>query len=207
MRPLGLDDVMGRDRYGSERDQIRRRIIAHKRERRIGVGDRVTFLFEDRATVWYQTQEMLWVEHITDLDAIREELAVYAELLPSSSELSATMLIEIADPAKVRGELERLLGIDQCVALEIGRERVPGVFEEGRQTEFKLSAVQYVRFRLGDAARERLAAGEPLALVIDHPNYEHRTPLSDAARASLVSDLLDPAATDRALAFVREGQG
>lgn len=205
MQPLGLDDVMGRDRYGSERDQIRRRIIAHKRERRVIVGDRITFLFEDRATVWYQTQEMLWVEHITDLDAIREELAVYGALLPGPSELSATMLIEITDPERVRSELEALLGIDRCVALEIGPERVAGVFEEGRQTDFKLSAVQYVRFPLTDAARTRLAAGDPLVLVVDHPNYPQRTPLTGATRASLAADLLDPAVAERALARVRDG--
>jgi hypothetical protein len=196
---------MGRDRYGSERDQIRRRIIAHKRERRVSVGDRITFLFEDRATVWYQTQEMLWVEHITDLDAIREELAVYGALLPGPSELSSTMLIEITEADRVRTELERLLGIDRCVALEVGSERVPAVFEEGRQTELQLSAVQYVRFPLSDAARARLAAGDALALVIDHPNYQHRAPLGDAMRASLASDLLDPAVADRALARVRDG--
>jgi len=205
VQPLGLDDVMGRDRYGSERDHIRRRIIAHKRVRRVGIGDRVTFLFEDRATVWYQTQEMLWVEHITDLDAIRDELTVYGALLPGPSELSATMLIEIADPARVRGELERLLGIDRCVALEVGRERVPGVFEEGRQTDFKLSAVQYVRFPVHAAARERLAGGEPLALVIDHPHYAHRVRLSDATRASLASDILDPAVANEGLTRVRDG--
>lgn len=206
MQPLGLDDVMGRDRYGSERDQIRRRIIAHKRERRVGVGDRITFLFEDRATVWYQTQEMLWVEHITDLDAIREELAVYGALLPGPSELSATMLIEIADADRVRAELEALIGIDRFVSLEIGAERVDAVFEEGRQTEFQLSAVQYVRFPLHDAARARLAAGDPLTLVIDHPRYQHRTRLSDGMRASLASDLLDPTVADRALATVRDGE-
>src|SRR5205809_444454 len=75
MRPIGLEDVLGRERYGAERDAIRRRIIAHKRTRRVAVGDRLSFLFEDQATIWYQTQEMLWIEHITDLDAIREELA------------------------------------------------------------------------------------------------------------------------------------
>jgi len=85
MRPIALDDILGRERYGQVREAVRRRIIEHKRARRVAVGDRLSLVFEDRATVWYQTQEMLWVEHVTDLDAIREELAVYNELLPSAT--------------------------------------------------------------------------------------------------------------------------
>ena len=97
MKPIALEDMLGRERYGAERDAIRRRIIAHKRTRRVTVGDRLSFLFEDRATIWYQTQEMLWVEQITDLDAIRAELDVYNELLPAVDELAATLLIEVAE--------------------------------------------------------------------------------------------------------------
>src|SRR5207249_1991788 len=80
--PIALEDILGGERYASRRDAIRRRVIAHKQARRVAVGDRMTFLFEDRATVWYQVQEMLWVERITDLERMREELAVYNELLP-----------------------------------------------------------------------------------------------------------------------------
>jgi len=65
MRPIGLDDIIGRERYGEARETIRRRVIAHKRPRRVAVGDRLSLVFEDRATVWYQTQEMLWVEQVT----------------------------------------------------------------------------------------------------------------------------------------------
>jgi Protein of unknown function (DUF3501) len=206
MRPVGLDEVLGRERYARERDAIRRRIIAHKRLRRLAVGDRVTIVFEDRATIWYQTQEMIWVEHITDLDAVREELAVYNALLPGPGELSATLMIEIEDQASVRSELERLLGIDEHLTLEIGdAARVRGLFEPGRQTAEKLSAVQYVRFPLDDGARAALAAGAPLALVIDHPNYRTRAAFPDAVQASVAADVREPAAGDAALRSVRDG--
>ena len=205
MQPIGLDDVLGRDRYANARDAIRRRIIDYKRARRVGVGDRVTFVFEDRATVWYQAQEMLWVERITDLDAIREELRVYGELLPGASELSATMLIEIADPAQVREALEALIGIDRCVRLEVGDQPpIDAAFEGGRQTEFKLSAVQYARFLLTPAARAALLAGDPVRLAITHPNYQHVTELSEATRVSL-ADAFREGAADQALARVRDG--
>src|SRR5215471_19698545 len=105
MDTISLDELLGRDRYGAEREAIRRRVIEHKRTRRVRVGDRISLLFEDRATVWYQTQEMLWVEHITDLDAIRAELDVYGALLPGRSELSATLMIEITEQERIRDEL------------------------------------------------------------------------------------------------------
>jgi hypothetical protein len=207
MQPIRLEDILGRERYGSEREAVRRRIIEHKRTRRLPVGDRLSFLFEDRATVWYQTQEMLWVEHITDLDAIREELAVYNQLLPGPSELSTTLLIEIDDQARIRDELGRLIGIDEHVTLEVGdRSRVAGAFEVGRQTAEKLSAVQYVRFRLTDEAVADLRAGGALALSVAHPNYRAHAPLPAAMRAAVAADLLDPAAVDAALQQVRDGR-
>jgi len=206
MRAIGLEDILGRERYGAERDAIRRRIIAHKRTRRVAVGDRLSFLFEDRATVWYQTQEMLWIEQITDLDAIRAELAVYNELLPGPGTLAATLLIEIENQSRLQEELNRLLGIDEHVTLEVGGEvGVAATFEAGRQTAEKISAVQYVRFPLAAEARRRITAGAPLALAVAHPNYRVRAVLPEAVRASLAADLADPAAAEEALRRVRDG--
>src|SRR5436190_6284010 len=115
MRAIALDDIIGRERYGEARVTVRKRVIAHKRARRVAVGDRLSLVFEDRATIWYQVQEMLWVENIADLDAIREELAVYNQLLPGPAELSATLLVEIEDQSRMRPELTRLIGIDEHV--------------------------------------------------------------------------------------------
>src|SRR5262245_35742384 len=128
MRPVELTDLLGRERYGQSRDPIRRRLVEHKRSRRVPVGERMSLVFEDRATVWYQTQEMLWVEHITDLDAIRAELEVYIGLVPHEDELSATLFVEIAEPARMREELDRLVGLDRHVHLEVDRERAPAAF-------------------------------------------------------------------------------
>lgn len=206
MQPIGLADILGRERYGAERDAVRRRMIAHKRHRRVAVGDRLSFLFEDRATVWYQIQEMLWVEHIADLDAVRDELAAYNPMLPGADELSATLLVEIEDQSRVREELGRLVGIDEHVTLEIdGGPSVAARFEEGRQTAEKVSAVQYVRFPLTAAARQRIAAGAALALAVAHPNYRVRSEVPEAVRQSLTADLASPGAADAALRQVRDG--
>ena len=206
MEPVDLDDMLGRERYAAEREAIRGRIITYKRARRVAVGDRLTFVFEDRATIWYQTQEMLWVEHITDLDAIREELAVYNQLLPAPAELSATLLIEIEDQSRVKEELNRLIRIDEHVVLEVGADRVAARFEEGRQTAERISAVQYVRFPLARETRERLAAGAPLALVVAHPAYRARAELPEPVRAGLAAEVADPAVATHALRQVRDGR-
>jgi hypothetical protein len=205
MRPIGLEDILGRERYGGTRETIRRRLIEHKRLRRVAVGDRVSLVFEDRATVWYQTQEMLWVEHITDLDAIRAELDIYNATLPGADELAATLFIELDDQARMRQEFQRLLGLDAHLHLAVGDWSVRAVFEDGRQTEEKISAVQYVRFPIDAAARALLASAAPIAVVIDHPNYAVRAPLAEPARASIAADCLDPSVGDEALRRVRDG--
>jgi hypothetical protein len=207
VEPIGLDDILGYDRYGAERVAIRQRIIEHKRARRVAVGERLSFLFEDRATVWYQIQEMLWVEHITDLDAIRAELETYNPLLPGPREFSTTLLIEIEDQGRIREELNRLIGIDEHVTLEVGEaRRIAGVFEAGRQTEEKLAAVQFVRFPLDAEAAGLIEHGARLALVVAHPHYRARAVLPETVRARLAADLSGAAGAGGALAEVRDGR-
>jgi hypothetical protein len=190
IRPVSLSDVMGLQRYEQDRDEIRRRVIALKKHRRVPVGDCVTFVFENYDTVFFQIHEMLRAEHITDLDAVREELGVYNPLLPQPGELSATMLIEITDDEQVAERLLEFSGIDECVAIEIGDLRVGGEFEPGRSREDKLSAVQYVRFSFPEAARVAfLDTGEEARLAIEHRNYSAATALVGATRESLGSDL------------------
>ena len=191
MQKVTLDEIIGLERYEKIRDEFRRRVIDLKTRRRVSVGDRVTFVFENRETVLFQIQEMLRAEHITDIDKVRFEVTVYNDLIPGDSELSATMLIEITEQAQIRPALVRLIGIDQAVSLQIGGQfTIPGVFEGGRSTEDNLSAVQYVRFPLSTEARAAFREGqEDVRLVIAHPNYHAQTVISPETRRSLASDL------------------
>ncbi len=191
IRPVTLDDVVGLERYESVRDAVRRRTIELKRARRLSVGPEVTFVFENHATVYFQIQEMLRAERITDLDAVREELAVYNALLPEPGELSATMLIEITQPQDIAERLLAFLGIDQSVWLHVGAaQRIPAVFEPGRSKEDKLSAVQYLRFQVAEAARRAfLDPTVAVELVIDHPHYREKAAVDGRVRGSLCEDL------------------
>lgn len=189
-RPVTIDEVFGLDRYERERDDIRRRIIAAKKNRRVGVGDCVTFIFENHDTVFFQIHEMLRAERITDLDAVREELRVYNELLPRPGGLSATMMIEITEQGDIEPRLLRLLGIDECVFLEVGSDRARGEFEPGRSREDRISAVQYVRFQLPPPAIAAFADDSvPVTLRIDHANYRAATLIEGLVRRALAQDL------------------
>jgi hypothetical protein len=194
VKKLALDEIIGLDRYEQIRDDFRRRIIELKKHRRVAVGGQVTFVFENRETMLFQTQEMLRAEHIADLDKIREELEVYNELIPEQNELSSTMLIEITESEKIRPTLVGLIGIDRAVRMEIGNSiTIPGEFEGGRSKEDNVSAVQYVRFKLDDRARQAFVERrEPVRLVIDHPQYRHSAPIQGAVRESLAQDLTAP---------------
>jgi len=192
MQKLRLDDLQGLERYEHSRSAFRSEIISLKKNRRVPVGDRVTFVFENRRTMMFQVQEMIRAERIVDIDKLRAELEVYNELIPNRGELSATMLVEITDGSRVREQLAELIGIDEHVSLRIGdRFDVRAAFEPGRSTDAKLSAVQYVRFVL-DPAAQRAFTSEPLvSLAITHPSYTYSTELSDNVRQSLAADLAE----------------
>jgi hypothetical protein len=132
---------------------------------------------------------MLRAEKISDLDKIREEVAVYNELIPNSGELSATLFLELEDQGHLRDDLLKFLGIDECVSLSISGRSLPARFESGRSKADKISAVQYVRFCFDEEARRAFIAGERAELIIDHPNYQARAVLASEAQQSLAEDL------------------
>ncbi|MFI5396225.1 MAG: DUF3501 family protein [Candidatus Binatia bacterium] len=195
MNKVTLDEILGLERYEQIRPEFRQRLIEMKKDRRVAVGDRVTFVFENHDTMLFQVQEMVRAEHLVDLDRIRDEIDVYNALVPAGDELSATMLIEITESDRIREELVQLIGIDEAVHLEIGDPprggfTVHGEFEAGRSKADKLSAVQYVRFHFDAPARKAFIDGtQPVRLVIDHPNYRHSAAIDGAVRQSLARDL------------------
>ncbi len=192
MTPLTLKDVLPLEEYERERDTFRQRIINLKQWRRISVGDRITLVFENRDTVLFQIQEMVRAERILAPERIREEVESYNEQIPGTGELSATLLIEVTDPATVKEVLDGLKGIDRgaTVALRVGTHFLYGAFEQGRSKEDKISAVHYVRIRVPEPVKAEMRNLQiPMEIVIDHPNYQASAKVPDAARFSLLNDL------------------
>jgi hypothetical protein len=194
LRPLAADEIVPLDRYAELRAAYRERVIAHKRKRRVPLGENATLLFEDRETLRFQVQEMLWVERIAEPAKVQLELDVYNELMPGASELSATLFLEIPEASEIRPTLDRLVGIDRHLALVLGDARdereVRARFDTRQLEEARISAVQYVRFPLGAAERARFTDPAMRArLRSDHPRYAREQDFPAEVRASLVASL------------------
>jgi hypothetical protein len=190
--PITRVELLNLQEYERVREARRQAVIDLKRRRRVTVGRYLSFVFENRVTVWFQIQEMIRAERIVDDAKVDDELTVYNGLLPEPGELAATMFIEIGDPAAIKPVLDALLGIDtrDYVRMEVGPHVIVGRFESGHSDEElgKLSAVHFVRFALPPAARQVFATSE-VTLVVDHPNERSRTVLSAETKASLAEDL------------------
>jgi len=196
LKPLGRADILEPDRYERVRETYRAHVIAHKAARRVEIGDRISLAFEDRETIRYQIQEMARVEGSSDDARIQGELDVYNDLIPGRGELSATLFIEIPQLDAIRSELERLVGIDGCVALVLGdepesRATVPAEFDRQQLEADRISAVHYLRFRLSEEQITRLESGERARFEVDHANYHCDAEVGEVLRAQLVADLRD----------------
>jgi hypothetical protein len=192
MKPVERNEILGLADYETIRDRFRARVIEEKRIRRVALGPRATAVFENRDTVLMQVQEMLRTERITREAAILHEIATYNELLPGHDELSATVMIEIADTDARDRFLVEARGFERAVALVVDGERQAAKWDPARELPERTSAVHYLKFSLSQNAAAHLRAKTKDArveMIVDHAAYQTSVPLSPAAVASLAEDL------------------
>jgi hypothetical protein len=190
MKPVDRSEVLDIAAYEPIREAFRRRIIEHKRVRRVSVGSNLTVVFENHDTVLFQVQEMLRTERITREDAILHELETYNELVPGPNELSATIFVEYPDVAERDRMLVALDGIEKAFYIEVNGERMPARSETRGVQPGRATAVHYVKYPLsGGAVAALRQGGAAVTLGVDHPAYSARAELSVAVKAELAQDL------------------
>jgi hypothetical protein len=193
MPKIQPDSLMSLEAYARNRKEFRAKVMAHKKDRTVGVGDHVTLVFEDELTIRYQVQEMLRVERIFEEEGIQGELEAYNPLIPDGRNFKATMLIEYTDVDERKRALAKLKGIERRTWVRVdGCDRVYAIADEDleRENEEKTSSVHFLRFELSDEMARSLKHGAGLAVGVDHPEYAAEVPaLPPAIRNSLASDL------------------
>ena len=193
MPTITRNSLISLEQYARERPAFRARVLAHKRNRSLALGDHLTLIFEDELTIRYQIQEMLRIEKIFEENGINGELDAYNPLVPDGSNFKATMLIEYPDVEERRRMLARLKGVEDRIWVRVeGCEPVRAIADEDleRENEEKTSAVHFLRFELTAEMKSRLKQGAALAVGTDHPNYAAEVPaVPENLRQSLLADL------------------
>lgn len=193
MPQITPDTLMPLEAYAKARPEFRAKVIAHKKDRTLQLGEHVTLIFEDELTIRYQVQEMLRVERIFEEEGILDELGAYNPLVPDGSNWKATMLIEYPDENERRTMLAQLIGIEDKVWVQVaGCDRAYAIADEDleRENEQKTSSVHFLRLELSAAMVAALRGGAALSIGVDHPNYSAAASrIPDAMRASLMADL------------------
>jgi hypothetical protein len=184
-------DIRPNAEYAKIRAAKRKELSAIKSRRRVEVGPFAMFAFESWDTMWFQVQEMLYIEK-GGAEQVPDELAAYNPLIPQGAELVATVMFQIdSEPAR-KAALARLGGIEETAFLSFAGARIAGVPEadlDRTTAEGKASSVQFIHFPF---TREQIAAfrapGTPAAIGFTHPSYGHMAVMPEPVRAALAQD-------------------
>jgi len=183
MRTVDRSSLLDFVTYEERRDVIRAAVLAEKARRRIHVGGKLTFLFENPDTIRYQIQEMMRIERMVKEADILHELATYNELLGGPGELGCTLMIEIDDARERAEKLSAWMELPWHVyaRLESG-ELAYARFDERQVGDHRLSSVHYLKFDVRGSA--------PVAIGVDLTGHlVAETELTPDQRAALSEDL------------------
>jgi Protein of unknown function (DUF3501) len=193
MPALSRSDLWSLEDYAEQRPGFRARVMAHKKQRQLPLGNNARLYFEDRLTIRYQIQEMLRIEKVFEAAGIEEELAAYNPLIPDGHNWKATFMIEFDDPRERAVQLEKMVGIEDKVWVQVQDcDRVYPIADEDleRSTEKKTSSVHFLRFELSPSMIASALGGGSLRAGVDHEAYPVESfELPQGIAASLLEDL------------------
>lgn len=192
MQKIQREDLLSLEQYSKQRNDIRAKVMAHKQNRKVFLGENITLYFEDRQTMQYQIQEMLRAERIFEDEGIMDELNAYNPLIPDGSNLKATMMIEYGDVEERRDALAKLVGVEDKIWLRVsGFDKVYPVADEDleRDTAEKTSSVHFLRFEFSNDMIAALKSGAQISAGVDHSAYQCAIDaLPATTRGSLLAD-------------------
>jgi hypothetical protein len=184
-------DILDSATFTQRRLEWRQQILTLKKDRRIALGPAVTLYFENRETLLWQIQEMLYIEKGGE-EQIDDELAAYAPLEPNGKELVATVMIEIADPIVRAQKLAQLGHFEFSLILRFAGHTLKGVPEDDidRTNEHgKTSSVHFIRWSF--THQQVLDFQVPtIDVIIEciHPKYSEKALVSSRVHEALKSD-------------------
>ena len=192
MKKLVIKDLLSLENYDLKRDEIKNKLLEHKKNRSISIGNHMVLLFEDYETIKYQVQEMLRIEKIFNKDEMQSEIDAYSPLIPDGTNLKATMLIMYTDIDERQIMLQKLHNIENKIWISINDgKKIYAVSDEDleRSKDNKTSAVHFLRFQLDEFSINNFKKSYKVSLGSDHSDYKELTEVSKESIDSLRKDL------------------
>ena len=184
MKRVQREDILDFMTYEDTRNDVRKNALSIKKDRRIHLGEHLTFLFENTDTIKYQIQEMVRTERIVRESDILHEIKTYNELLGEKGGLGCTLLIEISDSEQRDLLLKKWLSLPKHIYLILDNgKRTYAEFDSRQVGESRLSSVQYLKFNCD--------AQKPVKIGCDHEDLNIESPLKEEQKAALLKDLED----------------
>lgn len=187
---LEISNLLSLEEYDSERENLKKDVINHKKNRTVSIGDNIVLIFEDYKTIKYQVQEMLRIEKIFKKDEIQEEIDAYNPLIPDGTNLKATMLIMYPDVEVRRQMLLKLHDIENNIWISVGQKKVIAFADEDldRSTDEKTSAVHFLRFQFTHDEVTEFLSSDKIVIGVNHKEYDKEVILDKAVKESLERD-------------------
>ena len=187
---LDISNLLSLEEYDSERENLKKDVINHKKNRTVSIGDNIVLIFEDYKTIKYQVQEMLRIEKIFKKDEIQEEIDAYNPLIPDGTNLKATMLIMYPDVEVRRQMLLKLHDIENNIWISVGQKKVIAFADEDldRSTDEKTSAVHFLRFQFTHDEVTEFLSCDKIVVGVNHKEYDKEVILDKSVKESLEKD-------------------
>ena len=186
------NDIMSIEQYTAERKNLRKNLLAIKKNRRVSLGPHATFYFENYYTMKSQIQEMLYIEKGGD-EQLEDEMAAYNPLIPQGKEIVATFMFEIDSPITRKNVLSQLGGIENLIFISINGDKIfatPEDDTERTDAYGKTSSVHFLHFHMTNEQIDNFKnIDSKIELGADHQEYLHLTVISSETKSSLIGDL------------------
>ncbi len=193
-KKLTRNDLWSLEQYSDQRATFRQKILGHKKNRQVSLGNHLRLCFEDMLTIKYQIQEMLRIEKIFDANGIQEELNAYNPLIPDGKNWKATLMIEYEDAIERKERLGDLIGVEDTIWVQISDcDIVYPICDEDldRANDTKTSAVHFLRYELDQEMISTAKQTGEVFLGVSHPSLSiPKTKLHTKIQTALISDLM-----------------
>lgn len=160
-------EVLSLSEYSKQRNQIRKFMIQQRKTRCLSLTENIRLAFENKETIKYQIQEVMYATKSTSEADIVHEIKTYQHLIPCGKSLKATLFLEFDEGAEHK--LTRLRDIESTVYIQVaGFDNIWPSANEDIGSQRIISPVHYLNFGFSNGMISALKSGAKLTCGVKH---------------------------------------